>query len=81
VRYIGVGRWRIGHQELKQSLPASGQVGERIANDLSALVGKKALVDLRLVGNDAFELDLIMAEHDSFTRRQGAQALIPRGRR
>ncbi len=43
---VGVGHRRIGHEHLEQSLPAAGQAGQRVANDLGALVGEKTLVDL-----------------------------------
>ena len=47
VGYLGVGHRRIGHEHLEQPLPSPGQVGHRVADDLRALVGEKALVDLR----------------------------------
>jgi len=68
------------HQHLKQALPAPGQPSERLADDLRALAGENALVDLGLVVGNALQLAVLLAEHHPLTRRQVAQALVPRRR-
>ena len=45
---LGIGHRRVGHEHLEQPLPAPGQAGQRVADDLCALVGEQALVDLGL---------------------------------
>ena len=84
VGYLRIGNRRVRHQHLKEPLPALGQAGHRVADDLVTLAGQQALVDLG--GAPArlfhfFNFALVVAEHDPLVRRQAAEALIPRGRR
>ena len=79
--YVGVRHRRIRHEHLEQPLPAPGQAGERVANDLGSLIGEETLVDLGPVRHSTIELGIIVAKHDPLVRRQAAQALVPSCRR
>jgi hypothetical protein len=78
VRYLRIRSRRIRHQQLKHLLPLPWQAQQGLADHLSALGGQQAFVDLRLMRGHALQGDAIVGKHDFLSRRQTAQALVPR---
>ena len=62
-----------------------GQLGQRVADHLVALIREKPLVDLWFVrsrgGHDVVELGFVMSQDDPLTRSQAAQAFVAGRRR
>ena len=72
---------RIGHQHLEQPLPPPRQAGQR-----SRTTWARSSASMRSSTSGSYAATLvssivIVAEHHPLTRRQAAQALVPRGRR
>jgi len=81
VGYLGVGSGWVGHEHLKQLLPAPGEMGKRPADVCRALIGQKPLIDLRRARDIALECDVVLNRYDFLACCQVAQALVPRGSR
>jgi hypothetical protein len=64
IGYLGVGSWRVGHEQFDEMLPAPRQAGQSVTNDLGALVGENAFINLGPSGDYAGK-DLIILGRDN----------------
>ena len=60
---IRVGSGRVGHEHLEQPLPAPGQMGHSVTDDLGALGGQKALIHRGPGRYGSLRLNVLMAQH------------------
>ena len=64
IGYLGVGSWRVSHEQFEETLPAPRKAGQSVTNDLSAFVSENALINLGHGGDHASE-DLIILGQDN----------------